>query len=155
MGVKRLSDDEAVSVRREARESGRAVVFTNGCFDALHAGHVHCLKTARRLGDLLIVGLNSDASVRRLKGPDRPVRSLQRRVEALSALPAVDHIVPFEEDTPEALLSALLPDVLVKGGDYSLNEVVGRDIVEGAGGRVDIIPLLPGYSTSASLEPSS
>lgn len=128
------------------------VVFTNGCFDILHPGHVDYLQRARALGACLVVGLNSDASVRRLKGPTRPVNDESSRALVLSALACVDFVVVFEEDTPYELIRDVAPDVLVKGGDWSVERIVGRDLVEGAGGRVLSIPLLAGYSTTAVIE---
>ena len=132
-----------------ARARGERVVFTNGCFDVLHVGHVRCLATAQDAGDLLVVGLNSDASVRRLKGPERPLVSEGARAEVLAALAAVDYVTVFDEDTPLALIEALQPDVLVKGGDWTPDQVVGREIVEARGGRVLIVPTIGGYSTTA------
>lgn len=134
-----------------ARAGGARIVFTNGCFDMLHAGHVRLLELARRKGELLVVGLNADASVRRLKGGSRPVNGLSDRAEVLSALSAVDHIVAFEEDTPLDLIRAIRPDILVKGGDYSAETIVGADLVRDAGGEVVIAPLLAGRSTTAML----
>lgn len=133
------------------RQGGARIVFTNGCFDVIHAGHVRLLDHARRLGDILVVGLNSDASVRRLKGPPRPVNGLDDRAEVLSGLASVDHIVVFDEDTPLGLIREIGPDVLVKGGDYSTETIVGADEVTAAGGQVVIVPLLAGRSTSAIL----
>jgi D-beta-D-heptose 7-phosphate kinase/D-beta-D-heptose 1-phosphate adenosyltransferase len=141
--------DEAAAWRRAMR--GR-VVFTNGVFDLLHPGHIDVLAKARALGDALIVGLNSDASVRRLKGPDRPVRNEAERAYVLAALQDVDAVVTFSEDTPLALIRHLRPDVLVKGGDYVPETVVGRDDVESWGGRVVIVPLHPGQSTTSIIE---
>lgn len=135
-----------------ARKAGEQVVFTNGCFDILHAGHVACLEQARARGDRLIVAVNSDACVRRLKGSGRPINSLSRRLAVLAALEAVDWVISFEEDTPEQLLRELRPDLLVKGGDYRLEDVVGRDIVEAYGGRVEVLDLQPGFSTTALVE---
>ncbi len=128
------------------------VVFTNGVFDLLHPGHIDVLVAARRLGDALIVGVNSDASVRRLKGPDRPVRSIAERCYVLAALQAVDVVVSFEEDTPRDLIATVLPDVLVKGGDYDESTVVGAEEVRARGGRVVIIPLTPGHSTTSTIQ---
>ena len=127
------------------------VVFTNGCFDLLHPGHVDYLEKARSLGDALVVGLNTDASVARLKGPSRPFVAESDRARVLSALACVDAVTLFDEDTPLALSSALLPDVLVKGGDYAVEQIVGRDAVEAAGGTVIVIPFLSGYSTTELL----
>lgn len=129
--------------------AGRTVVFTNGCFDLLHAGHVDLLSRARALGDLLVVGLNSDVSVRQLKGPTRPVTPLDQRAYVLAGLTCVDYVTPFDEDTPLALIAALLPDVLVKGGDWPVERIVGNELVTAHGGRVLSLPLVPGLSTSA------
>ena len=128
------------------------LVFTNGVFDLLHPGHVDVLVAARALGAALLVGVNADASVRRLKGPDRPVRGEADRAYVLAALEAVDAVVLFDEDTPRELIRAVRPDVLVKGGDYTPATVVGRDDVEGWGGRVVIVPLTPGHSTTSIIE---
>jgi rfaE bifunctional protein nucleotidyltransferase chain/domain len=125
------------------------LVLTNGCFDLLHAGHVEYLAEARALGDALVVALNNDASVRRLKGEGRPIVPEGDRALVLAALESVDAVTLFDEDTPRALIAQLLPDVLVKGGDYAPHEVAGGAEVEAAGGRVVIVPLRPGYSTSA------
>jgi len=130
------------------RAAGKRVVFTNGCFDLLHPGHVRYLAAARALGDVLVVGLNGDASVRRLKGPGRPILSAGERAEVLAALAAVDHVIVFEEDTPERLIAAVAPDVLVKGADWAEGEIAGRDTVLARGGRVVRIDLVPGVSTS-------
>lgn len=137
---------------REARRRGLTVVLTNGCFDLLHAGHLHLLQRARALGDVLVVAVNDDRSVRRLKGPDRPLVSAEKRVEALAALGCVDFVTVFREESPLALVRLLRPDVLVKGGDYTLPRVVGRNVVESRGGRVELVPLLPGFSTSGLVE---
>ena len=130
------------------RAAGAKVVFTNGCFDLLHPGHVRYLAAARALGDVLVVGLNGDASVRRLKGAGRPVLRLDERVEVLAGLAAVDHLIVFDEDTPRALVAALAPDVLVKGADWAEEDIAGRDEVVARGGRVERIPLVAGVSTS-------
>ncbi|HEX6965227.1 MAG TPA: D-glycero-beta-D-manno-heptose 1-phosphate adenylyltransferase [Gemmatimonadaceae bacterium] len=135
---------------RAARD-GR-VVFTNGVFDLLHSGHVDVLTAARALGDALVVGINSDPSVHRLKGPERPIRGEHDRAYVLAALEAVDAVVIFEQDTPLELIRLLRPDVLVKGGDYQPETVVGRDDVERWGGRVVIVPLTPGHSTTSIVE---
>ncbi|MDX1408683.1 MAG: D-glycero-beta-D-manno-heptose 1-phosphate adenylyltransferase [Saprospiraceae bacterium] len=146
----KIWDREAARAQcRTWRESGERIVFTNGCFDILHKGHVHYLQQAHALGDRLVIGLNSDVSTRRLKGPDRPINHEAARAYVLAALSAVDAVVLFDEDTPFDLISTLLPDILVKGGDYRVEDVVGRDVVEAHGGNVVIIPFLPGYSTSA------
>ena len=135
-------------LRRYPRPRAGTLVFTNGVFDVLHRGHVEYLEMARTLGDWLVVGLNSDASVRRLKGPTRPVNPEQDRAVVLGGLAAVDAVVLFEEDTPLRLVQALLPDIIVKGGDYRPDNVVGAREVMAAGGRVVIAPLLPGRSTT-------
>jgi rfaE bifunctional protein nucleotidyltransferase chain/domain len=126
----------------------KALCFTNGCFDLIHPGHVQYLADARALGDFLVVGLNSDASVARLKGSSRPLQNEVARAAVLLGLRSVDAVVRFDEDTPLELIRALQPDVLVKGGDYTPETVVGRDIVEGRGGRLALIPFLVGHSTS-------
>ena len=140
--------EELVGIVQQGRALGQRIVFTNGCFDLLHRGHIHLLQHARELGDLLVVGLNSDASVRSLKGPNRPVLSQDERAELLSALASVDYVVIFEEADPGRTIVALQPDVLVKGADWATEEVVGRDTVEGRGGRVVTMPLIEGSSTS-------
>lgn len=138
---------------RRWREAQRGiVVFTNGVFDLLHPGHVDVLTAARAEGDMLVVGVNSDASVRRLKGPTRPVRGEAERAVLLAALECVDAVVVFGEDTPRELVGALLPDVIVKGGDYAPETVVGADVVTARGGRVVIVPLTPGHSTTSTIE---
>lgn len=134
------------------QEKGRKVVFTNGCFDILHRGHVTYLNQARDLGDLLIVGINSDESVKRLKGPERPVNMLEDRAYVLSALKSVDYVIPFEEDTPLDLINMIMPDILVKGGDYTIDRIIGAQEVLAHGGRVEIIPFVPGKSTSAIID---
>ena len=144
--------DGAVAVREAARESGRQVVFTNGCFDLLHAGHVHYLQAARDQGDLLIVGLNSDDSVRRNKGALRPLVGSQTRATVLAALECVDYVVFFDELVPDAIIQAIKPDVLVKGAAYKPEEVVGRDTVEEAGGRLVLIDLVQGQSSTTLVE---
>lgn len=126
----------------------RVLCFTNGVFDLLHPGHVQYLEDVRAMGDFLVVGLNSDASVRRLKGPGRPLQDETARARILLGLRSVDAVVRFEEDTPLALITALRPDVLAKGGDYTPETVVGREVVEAHGGRVAILPFLPGHSTT-------
>ena len=123
-------------------------MFTNGCFDLLHPGHIHLLNKAKDLGKRLVVGLNADASVRRLKGPTRPILSEQDRACILGSLDCVDMVVLFQEDTPENLIAALKPDILVKGADYALSQVVGREIVASYGGEVHLVEVLPGYSTT-------
>ena len=134
------------------REAGRTVVFTNGVFDILHAGHVRYLETARGFGDALIVGVNSDASVRAIKGPSRPINPEGERAELLAALAFVDAVVIFDEETPADLIAAVQPDVLVKGADWSADAIVGRDTVEARGGRVERVAVEEGQSTSALIE---
>lgn len=132
----------------ELRASGKTVVFTNGVFDLLHVGHLRYLQQARTLGDALIVGLNSDRSVRQNKGPDRPITSEAERAEVLAALACVDAVVIFDEETPRDLITAIQPDVLVKGADWAADAIVGRDIVEARGGQVVRIAIEPGHSTT-------
>jgi D-glycero-beta-D-manno-heptose 1-phosphate adenylyltransferase len=147
-----LSRDEARTLVASLQRQGRTVVFTNGVFDILHPGHVRYLTDARALGDALVVGVNADASVRRLsKGPDRPIHPEHERAEVLAALASVDAVVVFAEDTPHEIIAALQPDVLVKGADWAADAIVGRDIVEARGGRVVRIPLAAGYSTTTIL----
>jgi rfaE bifunctional protein nucleotidyltransferase chain/domain len=146
-----VSHDELVSRVRELQRSGGRVVFTNGCFDLLHPGHLRLLEEARTLGDALIVGVNSDASLRGNKGAGRPITPEAERAEILAALSAVDYVVIFSEPTPRELISAVLPDVLVKGSDWGPGEIVGSAEVEATGGRVVSIPLQPGYSTTGLL----
>jgi D-beta-D-heptose 7-phosphate kinase/D-beta-D-heptose 1-phosphate adenosyltransferase len=138
---------EAVAWRRRLAREGRKVVFTNGCFDLVHRGHVDLLRQARELGDALIVGLNDDASVRRLKGAARPLTPEEDRAEVLAALEMVDRVVLFPEDDPGSLIAAVVPDVLVKGDDWAHDAVIGRETVEAAGGRVERVHLTPGRST--------
>lgn len=133
----------------DAKRTGCRIVFTNGCYDLLHPGHVRLLEKARELGDVLILALNSDRSVRANKGPQRPIIPEDERAELAAALEAVDLVVLFDEPTPQELISKLLPNVLVKGGDWGANEIIGREETEEAGGRVVSIPLEPGYSTSS------
>lgn len=152
MNSRVLSLEQAIVRFGPAKRNGRRVVFTNGCFDLLHPGHIQILERARALGDVLIVGLNSDSSVRELKGAGRPVLPEAERAEILAGLECVDAVVIFEELTPRHVIAALLPDVLVKGGDWPGDQIVGREEVEAAGGRVVSIPVVPGYSTTAILE---
>lgn len=147
-----LSLDELRRAREQLRQVGRTVVFTNGCFDLLHPGHVRYLKQARSLGEALIVGLNSDRSVRELKGAGRPILNEQERAEVMAALACVDYVIVFDEPTPRELIAALLPDVLVKGGDWGVAQIVGREEVEAAGGRVLSLPFVAGCSTSEVIE---
>lgn len=143
---------ELLPVRRALEKKGKTVVFTNGCFDLLHAGHVRLFRKAREHGDVLVVALNTDASVRRLKGPTRPVFPLRERLEILSAFADVDYVTWFAEPTPRMIVAALLPDVLVKGGDWGPDRVVGRAEVEAAGGKVVIVPYLQDHSSTSLID---
>jgi len=147
-----LSLHEAILRFAGEKRNGRCIVFTNGCFDLLHPGHVETLEKARALGDALIVGVNSDRSVRQMKGTGRPIVPEQERAEVLAALDCVDAVVIFDEPTPREIVSALLPDVLVKGGDWASDQIIGREEVEDAGGRIVSVPVVAGYSTSAMVE---
>ena len=150
-----LSRDELLSLRKRLRAEGKSVVFTNGVFDLLHVGHVRYLKQARSLGDLLIVAVNSDAAVRKLKGTGRPITPEDERAEILAALRHVDYVVVFDDISPRSLIGELLPDVLVKGGDYDLDQIHGREEVEAAGGKVISLPFFKGASTTALIEKMS
>ena len=153
MPTKVTTRDELVSLLAECRQRQQRVVFTNGCFDLMHIGHVRYLQAARNLGDLLVVGVNSDGSVRALsKGPDRPIVPDVQRAEVLAALACVDFVVIFPEPDPRALIAALQPDILVKGGDWPLDRIIGRETVEARGGRVQTIPLVPGVSTTTLVQ---
>ena len=147
-----LTRDQAVAFADGIRARGGRVVFTNGVFDLLHPGHVRYLRETRALGDALIVAVNSDPSVRANKGPGRPVNPIHERAEVLLALESVDAAVIFDEETPQAIISAVKPDVLVKGADWGPDDVVGRDVVEARGGRVVRIELAPGFSTTALID---
>jgi D-beta-D-heptose 7-phosphate kinase/D-beta-D-heptose 1-phosphate adenosyltransferase len=142
---------ELQTPRAEWRRAGKRLVFTNGCFDLLHPGHIATLERARSLGDILVVGINTDASVRRGKGPERPMVPQAERAEVLAALECVDHVTYFDEPTPLALITGLLPEVLVKGADWGAGAVVGEAEVLAAGGRVERAPITPGCSTTAIL----
>ena len=147
----RLKIRSMIEIKRECerlRSVGKKVVFTNGCFDILHPGHTRCLYSARQLGDYLIVAVNSDRSVRAIKGPHRPILSEEARAELVAALGFVDRVLIFVEDTPLVVINTLLPDVLVKGGDWSEDRIVGAGPVKKAGGVVKIIPSVPGFSTT-------
>ena len=147
-----LPRDALIIRRRQWKDNGKRVVFTNGCFDLLHVGHVRLLQHARAEGDVLVVGLNSDASVQRLKGAGRPLVPQSDRAEVLAALACVDAVTVFDEDTPRELIAALLPDVLVKGGDWARDKIVGREEVEANGGKVVVVTYVEGYSTTALIE---
>ncbi len=152
MQQKILSPDELLGVRQALRAAGKSLVFTNGVFDLLHVGHVRYLADARALGDVLLVAINSDRTVRTLKGEGRPLTNESERAEILAALRQVDYVTIFDDISPRSLISRLLPDVLVKGGDYNLDEIHGREEVEAAGGRVVSLPFIQGASTSAIIE---
>jgi D-beta-D-heptose 7-phosphate kinase/D-beta-D-heptose 1-phosphate adenosyltransferase len=143
-----LLRDNLIGIRQQLKKAGKSVVFTNGCFDILHRGHVDYLSKARALGDILIVGVNSDVSVKRLKGVHRPIVQEDDRAAVLAALGVVDYVCLFDEDTPYELIRVLVPDILVKGADWSVGDIVGKDIVEAAGGTVHTIEFLPNRSTT-------
>lgn len=147
-----VSKSRLIEIRSQYKRDDKKVVFTNGCFDILHRGHVEYLQKAKSLGDVLIVGLNTDASVRRLKGAGRPVVCEEDRAVVLSALGAVDHVCLFDEDTPFEIIRDLVPDILVKGADWAIEKVVGKDIVEHAGGEVRTIEFLPNRSTTSIID---
>lgn len=146
-----FEEDRIADVRRR-KERGERIVFTNGCFDILHKGHLSYLREAKKMGDVLVVGLNSDYSVKRLKGDERPINQLMDREMMLSALSFVDYVIPFEEDTPIKLIKAIVPDILVKGGDYKPEDIIGAEIVLRNGGQVKVIPFVEGYSTSGIIK---
>ena len=143
---------EAAAFAEQQRSAGRRIVFTNGVFDILHPGHTRYLREARALGDVLVVGLNADASVRRNKGPARPVNSQDERAEILAALESVDAVVIFDEDTPAEIIKAVQPDILVKGADWADDAIVGRETVEARGGKVVRVPVEKGFSTTGIIE---
>lgn len=140
------------AIIRRYRSRGKRTVFTNGCFDILHVGHIDYLERARRLGDILVVGLNSDSSVRGIKGPSRPVNNQADRARVLAALKSVDFVTIFNEPTPERLIKKLSPDILVKGGDWKVRDIVGGDFVKSRGGKVARVPFVKGYSTTGLLK---
>jgi rfaE bifunctional protein nucleotidyltransferase chain/domain len=146
-----VSQNQLVNIRKSLRKNGKVVVFTNGCFDIIHRGHVEYLAKAKKMGDILIIGLNSDKSVRRLKGAGRPVVKMPDRAIVLAHLDMVDYVVEFGSLTPKALISKLLPDILVKGGDYSPEDIVGASEVKSSGGKVVTIPLVKGRSTTGMI----
>jgi len=153
MPTKVLFRDQLLSILAGERAQGKRIVFTNGCFDLMHIGHTRYLQAAKGLGDLLVVGVNSDASVKSLKkSPDRPIVGEAHRAEVLAALASVDYVVIFPEPDPLNLITALQPDVLVKGGDWPIDRIIGRDVVERRGGTVKTIPLVPGMSTTALIQ---
>ncbi|HEY3150087.1 MAG TPA: D-glycero-beta-D-manno-heptose 1-phosphate adenylyltransferase [Candidatus Binatia bacterium] len=144
--------DELIKIAAQARRNGKSVVFTNGCFDLLHRGHVHVLRQAKAAGDLLIVAINSDQSVKAIKGPTRPVAAEMDRLELIAAMEMVDYVILFDEPDPSKLIAAIKPNLLAKGGDWGADGVVGADIVEREGGRVLLVPYLKGYSTTEMIE---
>ncbi len=144
-----VTQQELLNIVRQLKSRGKRIVMTNGCFDLLHQGHVDYLQQARDLGDVLIVAVNSDSSVKQLKGPSRPIVPEENRMALLAALSCVDLVVPFDEETPQRLISEVLPDILVKGGDYKVEEIAGHEEVQAAGGRVVILPFTPGFSTTS------
>jgi len=150
--AKYKSVDDLSAMSAQARKAGRVVVFTNGCFDLVHRGHIHLLRQAKALGDILIVGLNSDISVKTIKGPDRPIMPEADRIELIAALEMVDYVVVYSEPDPYHIIAAIKPNVLVKGGDWSADEIVGADVVEQNGGRVAVVPYLPEFSTTQIIE---
>jgi rfaE bifunctional protein nucleotidyltransferase chain/domain len=153
MTIEKLrSLDEIVDIRRQLRSDGKKLVFTNGCFDILHVGHVRYLNQARAFGDALVVGLNSDSSVRELKGEGRPIVPELERAEVLCALASVDYVFLFDDATPQRVIDAIVPDILVKGADWSISQIVGRQTVEAAGGKVMNLPLVQDLSTSGIIE---
>lgn len=153
MPGKVMEREHVISAIEQARAQGRRIVFTNGCFDLMHIGHTRYLQAAKALGDVLVVGVNSDASVRSLdKAPDRPIVPESQRAEVVAALGCVDFVVIFPEPDPGRLIAALQPDVLVKGGDWAVENIIGRDVVEARGGLVRTIPLVPGQSTTSLLQ---
>ena len=151
MGVV-LSRSDLIREVGELKRAGKQVVFTNGCFDLVHPGHIQLLEQAKSLGDALILAINSDASVRGNKGGGRPVVPESERAEVLAALAAVDYVTIFDEPTPKEIVAAVVPDILVKGSDWGPNEIVGREEMEAAGGHVVLVPLEPGYSTTGLIE---
>ena len=152
MPKKLKSLDELTAIAAAARARGQTVVFTNGCFDLLHRGHVHTLRQAKAAGDVLIVAINSDRSVRSIKTPQRPILPETDRVELIAAMEMVDYVILFDEPDPYKLIAAIKPQVLAKGGDWSSDKIIGADIVEAAGGRIEVIPYLKGFSTTEIIE---
>jgi D-beta-D-heptose 7-phosphate kinase/D-beta-D-heptose 1-phosphate adenosyltransferase len=153
MPTKILTREQIAPLLQQARAQKKRIVFTNGCFDLMHVGHTRYLQAAKDLGELLIVGVNGDASVRNLnKAPDRPIVSEVQRAEVVAALGSVDYVILFDEPDPYSLITSLQPDVLVKGGDWAVEQIIGRDIVEAHGGVVRIIPLVPGVSTTSIIQ---
>ena len=152
MTDKVMTQDELMPILDRLRKEGKKVVFTNGCFDILHVGHIRYLKEAKGYGDILIVAVNSDLSVKSIKGDKRPIVSQSERAEVVAALEMVDYVTMFDEDTPYNIIKKLQPDVLIKGGDWAIDKIVGRDIVEARGGKVIAIPVIEGASTTGIVE---
>ena len=146
------TQDELKPILDKLKKEGKKVVFTNGCFDILHVGHVRYLKEAKGYGDMLIVAVNSDSSVKSIKGDKRPIVSQSERAEVVAALEMVDYVTMFDEDTPYNIIKKLQPDVLIKGGDWTIDKIIGRDIVEARGGKVIAIPFIEGASTTGIVE---
>lgn len=147
-----MNEIDILTEVQKLKSEKKRIVFTNGCFDILHKGHVAYLQAAKSLGDILIVGMNTDDSVKRLKGSERPVNSLEDRAFVLSSLRSVDYVVPFDEDTPLSLIESIMPDILVKGGDYTIDTIIGAKEVIAHGGAVEIIPFVEGKSTTSIIE---
>ena len=148
--IRNLND--LLEIRKGLKREGKKVVLTNGCFDLLHNGHIHLFREAQKQGDVLVVAVNDDSSIKKIKGPFRPIFPLEERLEILAALEEIDYLVSFSDETPQKVIASLLPDVLVKGGDWRREEVVGRKEVEGEGGEVVTIPYLKGYSSTEIIE---
>lgn len=152
MSAKILGSKKLSGILRHLRSRGRQIVFTNGCFDILHVGHIDYLARAKKLGDVLVVGLNSDSSVKKIKGDKRPINNERDRIRVLSSLSFIDYITIFSESTPERLIKELKPDILAKGGDWKIKNIVGGDFVKSRGGKVKRIPFVKGYSTTALIK---
>jgi D-beta-D-heptose 7-phosphate kinase/D-beta-D-heptose 1-phosphate adenosyltransferase len=152
MRQKIKGQEELLKITQDLQKKGKRIVFTNGCFDLLHIGHIRYLEEAKTLGDVLIIGVNSDSSVQKLKGPERPILPVEERAEILSGLGCVDYITIFDELDPLNLITSLLPDVLVKGGDWTKGQIIGSEVVEKSGGEVVIIPFVQGASTTNQIE---
>ncbi len=150
--MKIKTQDELIPILKDLKKNSRRIVFTNGCFDILHVGHIRYLKEAKGYGDMLIVAVNSDSSVKSIKGDKRPIVSQSERAEVVAALEMVDYVTMFDEDTPYNIIKKLQPDVLIKGGDWAIDKIVGRDIVEARGGKVIAIPFIEGASTTGIVE---
>ncbi len=150
--MKIKTQDELIPILNDLKKNSRRIVFTNGCFDILHVGHIRYLKEAKGYGDILVVAVNSDSSVKSIKGDKRPIVSQSERAEVVAALEMVDYVTMFDEDTPYNIIKKLQPDVLIKGGDWTIDKIVGRDIVEARGGKVIAIPFIEGASTTGIVE---